>query len=54
MFYVNQMLLRTDFFLQDINGILERWIFFQICADSFDTMQDGSCLLCTSDAADDA
>ena len=42
MFYVNQMLLRTDFFLQDINGILERWIFFQICADSLDTMQDGS------------
>ena len=42
MFYVNQMLLWTDFFLQDINGILERWIFFQICTDSLDTMQDGS------------
>lgn len=42
MFYVNRMLLRTDFFLQNINGILERWIFFQICTDSFDTMQDGS------------
>ena len=40
MHYVNQILLRTDFFLQNVNRILKGRILFQICADRFDSMKN--------------
>ena len=52
MFYVNQMLLRTDLFLQNVNGVLEGRILLQVCADGLDTMQDGSVVAATQCLAD--
>ena len=52
MFYVNQTLLRTDLFLQNVNGVLEGRILLQVCADGLDTMQDGSVVAATQCLAD--